>query len=83
MTPSVSLNGLRRGKASNRSKRGSGPAIPIGAKTMAKKVKFRVNYGGHSGGPTFTSITEALAFVRHILKSESAIAYPVIIVPVE
>ena len=48
---------------------------------MKKKKKFRVNYGGYKDGPKFTSISEALAFVRHVLKNEAM--HPVTIVPIE
>jgi hypothetical protein len=40
-----------------------------GSKMKSKEPKFQVLRPRHSGGPKFSSLTEALAYIRHSLKS--------------
>jgi hypothetical protein len=32
-------------------------------------AKYQVNHAMHSSGPTFTSLTEALAYMRHAIQN--------------
>lgn len=34
-----------------------------------KAPKYRVNHPRHSGGPTFTSLTEALRYIAHCIQN--------------
>lgn len=36
---------------------------------MPRVNKYQVNHAGTSGGPKFTSLTEALAYIAHCMKN--------------
>ena len=36
-----------------------------------RPMKFQVNHAMHSGGPKFSSLTEALAYIRHCMSQEN------------